>query len=212
MSVQIIDHHGKDISSHASFSLSLLRLHCVMSALDDNSYIVSEPLHMPPIRNNNPVFQSSKYPIVKLPTSIDLMDIDDKDDLFMEEEKKEDDDGVQEDIANHESTRDSKSVSAFSTKGYLRLLENTGNDISQYPEISKSLSQYLKLDLMLHQQHALCWMTQMEHLEGFGINSILWEERQFLDGGKYYYSPALGQIRLNKPPVTVGGCLADEMG
>jgi len=183
-----------------------------MSALDDNSYIASEPLHMPPTRNNNdPVFQSSKYPIVKLPTR-DFMDIDDKDDLLMEEEKKEDDDDVQEDIALGGSTRESKTVSAFSTKGYLRLLENTGNDISQYSEIAKSLSQYLKLDLMLHQRHALCWMTQMEHLEGFGINSILWEERRFLDGGSYYYSPALGQIRLNKPPVTVGGCLADEMG
>ena len=210
----MFDHPGKYISSHAHFSFSL-RLHCVMSALDDNSYIVSEPLHMPPITNkNDPVFQSSKYPIVKLPTiaPTDFMDIDDKDDSFMGEEKKEDDDDVQEDIALGESTRESKTISAFSTKGYLRLLENTGNDISQYPEITKSLSQYLKLDLMLHQQHALCWMTQMEHLAGFGINSILWEERRFLDGGSYYYSPALGQIRLNKPPVTVGGCLADEMG
>jgi hypothetical protein len=58
---------------------------------------------------------------------------------------------------------------------------------------------------MLHQQHAVCWMTQMEHLPGFGINSIIWEEREFFDGNKYYYSPALGQIRLNRPPVTVGG-------
>lgn len=64
---------------------------------------------------------------------------------------------------------------------------------------------YLKLDLMVHQMHAICWMTQMEQLGGFGINSILWEEREFLDGGKYYYSPALGQIRLGRPPVTVGG-------
>ena len=45
----------------------------------------------------------------------------------------------------------------------------------------------------------------MEQLPGFGINSIIWEEREFLDGNKYYYSPALGQIRLNRPPVTVGG-------
>ena len=49
------------------------------------------------------------------------------------------------------------------------------------------------------------WMKQMEGLEGFGINSILWEEREFLDGGNYYYSPALGQIRLTMPPKTVGG-------
>jgi hypothetical protein len=52
----------------------------------------------------------------------------------------------------------------------------------------------------------------MEQLPGFGINSIIWEEREFLDGNKYYYSPALGQIRLNRPPVTAGGCVADEMG
>jgi hypothetical protein len=45
----------------------------------------------------------------------------------------------------------------------------------------------------------------MEQLPGFGINSIIWEEREFLDGNKYYYSPALGQIRLNRPPVTAGG-------
>ena len=76
---------------------------------------------------------------------------------------------------------------------------------TQYPELVRSLSSYLKLDLMLHQRHALCWMTQMERLPGFGINSIIWEERTFLDGGRYYYSPALGQIRLNRPPVNVGG-------
>ena len=52
----------------------------------------------------------------------------------------------------------------------------------------------------------------MESLGGFGINSILWEEREFLDGGKYYYSPALGQIRLAPPPAMKGGILADEQG
>jgi hypothetical protein len=65
---------------------------------------------------------------------------------------------------------------------------------------------------MLHQKHAICWMVQMESLGGFGINSILWEEREFLEGGKYYYSPALGQIRLSPPPVMKGGILADEQG
>ena len=82
----------------------------------------------------------------------------------------------------------------------------------KFPEIARKSRGYLKLDLMLHQQHAVCWMTQMEQLGGFGINSIIWEERTFLDGGKYYYSPALGQIRLSRPPKSVGGCLADEMG
>lgn len=84
--------------------------------------------------------------------------------------------------------------------------------IPQFPKIAKAASPYLKLNLMEHQVHAVCWMTQMERLGGFGINSIIWEEREFLDGGKYYYSPALGQIRLSRPPVTVGGCCADEMG
>lgn len=77
--------------------------------------------------------------------------------------------------------------------------------IKQFPEIASALAPYLKLDLMLHQQHAVCWMRSMENLGGFGINSIIWEEREFLDGNKYYYSPALGQIRLNKPPIAAGG-------
>lgn len=47
----------------------------------------------------------------------------------------------------------------------------------------------------MHQQHAICWMVQMENLEGaYGINSLLWEQRTFPDGGHYYYSPAL--VRL----------------
>ena len=65
---------------------------------------------------------------------------------------------------------------------------------------------------MLHQIHAICWMQEMETLGGFGLNSMIWEEREFFDGGKYYYSPALGQIRLGRPPDTRGGILADEMG
>lgn len=48
----------------------------------------------------------------------------------------------------------------------------------------------------------------MESLQGFGINSILWEEREFWDGGKYYYSPALGQIRLGCPPRMKGGLVS----
>jgi SNF2 family DNA or RNA helicase len=82
----------------------------------------------------------------------------------------------------------------------------------QWSIIEPKIAPVLKLNLMLHQQHAICWMLQMESLGGFGINSILWEEREFLDGGKYYYSPALGQIRLSPPPVMKGGILADEQG
>ena len=198
-------------------------LHCVMSALDENSYIISEPLHLPPMRSmNDPVFASAKYPIVQMPN------VEDDDDDPMDEDKKEDD--VIIDPATLDSTRETETISPFTPRGLLKLLENTGNvttEVSfhnifyslyiivklgmlififhQLPEIAKSLSPYLKLDLMLHQQHAVCWMRQMEQLPGFGINSMIWEEREFLDGNKYYYSPALGQIRLNKPPITVGG-------
>jgi len=186
-------------------------LHCVVSALDDGSYVVSEPLRVPPMRDaGDPAFESAKYPIVRMPgakiDASEAIDVDADDDASIGEEKKEDGDDVKMvDPAVMGSTRESTTISPFTPRGYLKLIENTGSDISMYPELARSLSPYLKLDLMLHQRHALCWMTQMERLPGFGINSIIWEEREFLDGGKYYYSPALGQIRLNRPPVTVGG-------
>lgn len=57
-------------------------------------------------------------------------------------------------------------------------------------------------------------MVQMENLKGaYGINSLLWEQRTFPDGGHYYYSPAFGQIRLGAPPPLMrGGLLVDEQG
>ena len=55
-------------------------------------------------------------------------------------------------------------------------------------------------------------MYDMENLQGFGVNSLFWEEREWRDGGKYYWSPVLGQLRFDKPPTMHGGILADEMG
>jgi SNF2 family DNA or RNA helicase len=57
-------------------------------------------------------------------------------------------------------------------------------------------------------------MIQMENLEGaYGINSLLWEQRTFPDGGHFYYSPALGQVRLGAPPPLMkGGLVCDEQG
>ena len=54
----------------------------------------------------------------------------------------------------------------------------------------------------------------METLKGaYGLNSILWEQRKFADGGHYFYSPALGQLRLGAPPPLMkGGLLCDEQG
>ena len=76
------------------------------------------------------------------------------------------------------------------------------------------LGNSLQVDLMLHQKHALSFMYKMEHLE-HGLNSLIWEERSFSEGGKYYYSPILGQLRLSLGQggeVVRGGLLCDEMG
>jgi SNF2 family DNA or RNA helicase len=84
----------------------------------------------------------------------------------------------------------------------------------QWPKIEHVLHGKFKLDLLLHQQHAICWMIQMENLKGaYGINSLLWEQRTFPDGGHFYYSPALGQVRLGAPPPLMkGGLVCDEQG
>ena len=119
------------------------------------------------------------------------------------------------DDRNDAADRDDMQVSAFTTKGLLKLLENTGVAMTGYStKIAPILSTQLNMDLLLHQQHGVQWMIQMEHLPGakFGINSLLWEEREFLDGGRYFYCPSLGQMRLEPPADCKGGVLADVMG
>ena len=196
--------------------LTASTLHVIMSALDEGSFIVSEALHTPPMRNPaDPVFVSAKYPIVRVPgkdETIEILSDIDEDDMSVEEEKKTEDTDRIVDAAMMGASRDSRTISPFTTSGLLKLLESQGNVTTDWSDITESLRPFLQLDLMLHQQHAVCWMRQMESLGGLGINSILWEERKFLDGGCYYYSPALGQIRLGKPPSTVGGILSDMMG
>ena len=194
--------------------LTASTLHVIMSALDEGSFIVSEALHTPPMRNPaDPVFVSAKYPIVRVPGKGEIIEIDiDEDDMSVEEEKKTEDTDRIVDAAMMGASRDSRTISPFTTSGLLKLLESQGNVTTDWSDIAELLRPFLQLDLMLHQQHAVCWMRQMESLGGLGINSILWEERKFLDGGCYYYSPALGQIRLGKPPSTVGGILSDMMG
>lgn len=49
------------------------------------------------------------------------------------------------------------------------------------------------ITLLPYQLQSLQWMMDMESLPG-GLNSLFWEERAWLDGGTYYYSPALGNI------------------
>lgn len=183
--------------------MTQIDLHRVMSALDKGSYCLTQSLCIPPVPSK-PTFCSSVYP--KLDYADQDIDVDNNSD--------EEDDNMVIDLTIEESTRTSTdTVSAFSVAGLMKMWENTGNDVAEWPQIQPKLSKYVKLDLLLHQKHAICWMLQMESLGGFGINSILWEERAWIDGiGKYYYSPALGQIRLQKPPTMRGGILADEMG
>ena len=169
----------------------------IMTALDRDSFIITEPIHVPPTPAQ-PTFASATLPRL----------------LFDVSEAKDNNTSIEnEDLTLGESTREtSETLSAFTIAGLLKLWENTGNDISEWPDIEPIVRENLTMKLLLHQQHALCWMRQMESLDGFGINSILWEEREWHDGGKYYYSPALGQLRLGRPAKMRGGILADEMG
>jgi len=203
----------------------------VLNHLDADSFTVSLPLCRiePPAE---PTFESSRYPIV-------VLNDDDDDDEELhggsdnenrnDGNSKDDDSSLPDDErklpANNNNNkaankdylddreRDDSRVSAFSTKGLLKLLENTGVDLTTgYTEtIEPLLLKTLQMELLLHQKHAIAWMVQMEHLDG-GINRLLWEEREFLEGDKYYYCPSLGQLRLEAPKECKGGLLCDEMG
>jgi hypothetical protein len=158
----------------------------VMTALDRDSFTITEPLHVPPTPSC-PTFASAKFPKLVYQHAAE------------EEEKVID-------LTLGESTREtSETLSAFTVPGLLKLWEHAGNDTTEWPQLEPVVRNKLMLSLLLHQQHALCWMRQMESLKGFGINSILWEEREWADGGKYYYSPALGQLRLERPATMHGG-------
>ena len=133
-------------------------------------------------------------------------------------------------------------VSAFTPTGLLKILEQEGcGDLSHnviphwydyyMTHIQPLLASHLRLSLLPHQQYAVVWMYRMEHLPNFGINSLFWEEREFLDwydkdgptpqntstsknaiSNKYYVNTALGQIRFEPPETMKGGLLCDEMG
>jgi hypothetical protein len=97
----------------------------IMSALDEGSFHVSEPLHLPPTPSR-PTFQSCPFPTVVFDDAElhATNHADDSDD----EEKKCDEDVV--DLTIGDSTREESTISAFSITGLLKLLESTGNDMS----------------------------------------------------------------------------------
>lgn len=175
------------------FEIMTSSLQIVMAALDDDSYTVAQPLVYPP-PSTEPVFDSDDQVIVY-----------------------EAEDGAQADPTMQQATVDHTTLYAYSNAGLLKLCESHGSDVSDWPAIASKLEPSLQVSLMLHQVHGVCWMYQMEQQPS--INSIFWEQRQWSDGGTYWYAPALGQARLflgacptRPPPQVRGGILADEMG
>jgi hypothetical protein len=218
------------------FDVMAQKLQVVMEALDRESIIVTNELSSPPSLRANPdeepVFASDpKGP--KVHFVIDHVCDDSTCCTSSSSTSRDDDDDIRmtcptEDTLprQRQSTRNSTRkefadvgasdgmLDAFTPSGFLKLIENTGTNMTNFSEIEDLLCDKLQVELMLHQQHALSFMYKMEHLE-HGINSLIWEERAFPEGGRYFYSPALGQLRLNigdsTEPVR-GGILADEMG
>jgi len=194
----------------------------IMTALDRDSFVTTEPIHVPPTPKQ-PTFASAPYP--KLVFHHDGDDATNDTETSTQQESSSSSSttttttttaaaaAAHIDLTLADSTRESSdTLSAFTIPGLLKLWEHTGNDITEWPQLEPLLQRMLSMPLLCHQKHAVCWMRQMESLGGFGINSILWEEREWKDGGKYYYSPALGQLRLDRPATMHGGILSDEMG
>lgn len=96
-------------------------------------------------------------------------------------------------------------ASPFSLESVMRSSEHPGG-----PEIER-VPETLKLEMYPYQKQALSWMLGMERLRG-GVNSLFWEKRSFVDGGDWYYSPDIGECRLEPPELSKGGLLCDEMG
>ena len=198
--------------------LSLEDVHTIWSALDEMSYTVPSPLTIPP--KVDPVFFSAPTPRV-------VMDSEEDEDSHRHRQSDEEEvidmtDSDREDVLLENSTRRSDVMSAYTFPGFLKLLESPGCDITSWPVIETRLQNKLQVELLPHQKHGICWMIQQESIDG-GLNSLLWEERQFADGqGTYFFSPACGQIRLHlggtgtrkttAVPAPVGGILADDMG
>lgn len=126
-------------------------LHIVMTSMDEGSYRIVEPLHLPPFPEK-PVFASAPAPIVV--TTEDASD-DTVATVDSDNEEKKSEEVV--DLTIGESTRDESRISAFSVNGFLKLLESTGNDISNWPKIEPIIASSLKLQLMLHQQVRSGW-------------------------------------------------------
>lgn len=104
---------------------------------------------------------------------------------------------------------------SYSFYNILRLAESTGYaDLAE--EHRKKIEIGLTVQLYDYQQHTVRWMIDKEN-GPHTLNDYFWEERSFSDthlapGGKYYYFPLTGEVRLYRPPRTRGGMVTEEMG
>jgi hypothetical protein len=55
-----------------------------------------------------------------------------------------------------------------------------------------------------YQLQTLQWMIDHENLDNGGLNSLFWEHWMWSDGGNFYYFPAAGELRIEKPPMVAG--------
>ena len=104
---------------------------------------------------------------------------------------------------------------AFTVAGLYKRHESEGCPEAVPPE-------GLKLRLMDYQRQGLYRLQFNESLE-HGLNSLFWEAWDWGDANgasasarrepcSFWYSPELGELRLEEPAVVRGGILADEMG
>jgi hypothetical protein len=97
--------------------------------------------------------------------------------------------------------------SKFNLENLMEEIETTG-----YSSCSEKLDG-LKSKLYSHQTQAVQWMVDQENNRGeLGLNSLFWGYFDWLDGGRAFYFPMAGELRLTKPPKVTGGILAEEMG
>ncbi|KAL3909551.1 MAG: hypothetical protein SGILL_008042, partial [Bacillariaceae sp.] len=200
-------------ASRLLFEIMTQDLQIIMTAFEENSVNITQELSSPPSLpssgRDDPVFASD-------PNGPKVHD-DDSDDLSFCSSQASINDRKSslgrtntefEDAGASDGTLD-----AFTPSGFLKLIENTGCNMDNFEAIENLLEDKLQVELMPHQKHALSFMWKAEHLPGTGINGLLWEQREFPDGGSYYFSPVLGQLRLSLSDEPVrGGVLADEMG
>jgi hypothetical protein len=98
-------------------------LHVVLSALDEGSYTITQPLRLPP--SGPPVFASAPYP------KVDMSELEYDGAPSSASDDNEDDEIEVIDVDLVEGgSRDEFILSPFSTKGLLKLLENKGCDTS----------------------------------------------------------------------------------